>query len=120
MRCLAHAHSRNEEEGTANVCREIYRINVVFALQEGAEKGEGPWQRRGWRQYLPPTRTNIVCFTGGGRGGGGTMAEEGVPDMTLISDMDEMGINRNLQVRYILQQYAPLVCAVCRIILIVR
>ena len=28
----------------------------------------------------------------------GTMAEEGVPDMTLISDMDEMGINRNLQV----------------------
>jgi hypothetical protein len=31
-------------------------------------------------------------------GGGGTMAEEGVPDMTLISDMDETGINRNLQV----------------------
>jgi hypothetical protein len=26
------------------------------------------------------------------------MAEEGVPDMTLISDMDETGINRNLQV----------------------
>ncbi len=28
------------------------------------------------------------------------MAEEGVPDMTLISDMDETGINRNLQVWY--------------------
>ena len=28
------------------------------------------------------------------------MAEEGVPDMTLISDMDEMGINRNLQVHF--------------------
>jgi hypothetical protein len=40
-------------------------------------------------------------FLSGGRvggGGGGTMAEEGVPDMTLISDMDETGINRNLQV----------------------
>ncbi len=41
-------------------------------------------------------------FLSGGRvggGGGGTMAEEGVPDMTLISDMDETGINRNLQVQ---------------------
>jgi hypothetical protein len=38
---------------------------------------------------------NKIFFPGGG---GGTMAEEGVPDMTLISDMDETGINRNLQV----------------------
>ncbi|XP_046401515.1 myosin-I heavy chain isoform X2 [Ischnura elegans] len=30
----------------------------------------------------------------------GCRPEDGVPDMTVISDIDEMGINKNLQVRY--------------------
>lgn len=30
----------------------------------------------------------------------GTRAEDGVPDLTLISNIDEVGINRNLEVRY--------------------
>lgn len=30
----------------------------------------------------------------------GSSPESGVPDMTIISDIDETGINRNLQVRY--------------------
>ncbi|EFN66572.1 hypothetical protein EAG_15570, partial [Camponotus floridanus] len=30
----------------------------------------------------------------------GSSPECGVPDMTVISDIDETGINRNLQVRY--------------------
>lgn len=30
----------------------------------------------------------------------GTSPEHGVPDMTVISDIDEAGINRNLLVRY--------------------
>lgn len=30
----------------------------------------------------------------------GSSPELGVPDMTVISDIDETGINRNLQVRY--------------------
>lgn len=30
----------------------------------------------------------------------GSMPEKGVPDMTSISDIDEIGINRNLKVRY--------------------
>ena len=30
----------------------------------------------------------------------GIRAEEGVPDMTTISDMNENGVNRNLQVRF--------------------
>lgn len=31
----------------------------------------------------------------------GCSPEIGVPDMTVISDIDETGINRNLQIRYI-------------------
>lgn len=34
----------------------------------------------------------------------GTRGENGVPDLTLISNIDEVGINRNLQVRYDKQQ----------------
>lgn len=30
----------------------------------------------------------------------GSSSEAGVPDMTVISDIDENGINRNLKVRY--------------------
>lgn len=30
----------------------------------------------------------------------GCSPEYGVPDMTVISDIDETGINRNLQIRY--------------------
>ncbi|KAJ9596668.1 hypothetical protein L9F63_012312, partial [Diploptera punctata] len=30
----------------------------------------------------------------------GTSPEVGVPDMTVISDIDELGINKNLMVRY--------------------
>ena len=30
----------------------------------------------------------------------GTSPEAGVPDMTVISDIDELGINKNLMVRY--------------------
>jgi len=30
----------------------------------------------------------------------GATPDKGVPDMTLISDIDENGINRNLKVRY--------------------
>lgn len=37
----------------------------------------------------------VVLFSGLG-----TSPEAGVPDMTVISDIDELGINRNLQVRY--------------------
>jgi len=37
----------------------------------------------------------VVLFAGLG-----TSPEAGVPDMTVISDIDELGINRNLQVRY--------------------
>nr|CAD7396103.1 unnamed protein product [Timema cristinae] len=38
----------------------------------------------------------------------GSSPEAGVPDMTVISDIDEVGINRNLQVRYGRDQiYAP-------------
>ena len=40
----------------------------------------------------------FVSITGGG---GGCRAEDGVPDMTRISDMDENGINKNLQVTHI-------------------
>lgn len=31
---------------------------------------------------------------------GSTAADKGVPDMTCISNIDELGINRNLKVRY--------------------
>ena len=30
----------------------------------------------------------------------GSRSEDGVPDMTIISNIDEKGINRNLRVRY--------------------
>lgn len=30
----------------------------------------------------------------------GSKPEHGVPDMTVISDIDEFGINKNLQIRY--------------------
>lgn len=30
----------------------------------------------------------------------GSTPEKGVPDMTSISDIDEIGINRNLKIRY--------------------
>ena len=32
--------------------------------------------------------------------GGGCRPSDGVPDMTVISDIDSQGINKNLKVRY--------------------
>lgn len=38
-----------------------------------------------------------ICLTAGIAG---CRPEDGVPDMTVISDIDEVGINKNLRVRY--------------------
>jgi hypothetical protein len=45
---------------------------------------------------------NFLLFAGVNRGGGMKEGyrEEGVPDMTVMSDINETGINSNLQLRY--------------------
>ncbi len=45
----------------------------------------------------------------------GIRAEEGVPDMTTISDMNENGVNRNLQVRSSSQRERTKMRAYCTI-----
>ena len=47
--------------------------------------------------YRTGTERSCPAILGGG---GGVTAEDGVPDMTAISNIDEHLINTNLQVRY--------------------
>ncbi|GIZ03079.1 hypothetical protein CEXT_101931 [Caerostris extrusa] len=42
----------------------------------------------------------VSNFCDDGNFGGGCLPEDGVPDMTVISDIDEKGINTNLKTRY--------------------
>lgn len=44
--------------------------------------------------------TLLRFLAGVGSGGVGYIPEDGVPDMTVMSDINESGINKNLRVRY--------------------
>lgn len=50
--------------------------------------------------YLFKINQLNICFFFKFAGRLGTTADKGVPDMTSISDIDEVGINNNLKNRY--------------------